>query len=235
MSVSILTLIAISIDRYYLILYPFKKKLKFKQCSILLITIWIVSCAMSVTKLYNHVILFVNDTSSARGGDPIKQCGIKNYELLDYETGVLFSTQYLLPLILIMFIYARIGYFLYFERASTSTVKPRTAKRRRVISSFLTQFVFSLTLLCLFSGSQNDTSCGYSVHDQLVANAALQYIKLQVGFFCIVSHKFSGQTLNTINFFVFKATKTSTFCGSSATALQSRTHATMSLYMEYSA
>ena len=58
--VSIITLVAISLDRYYVILYPFRQKLRLKQCIIILFLIWIVSILMSLFKLVNYEITYVN-------------------------------------------------------------------------------------------------------------------------------------------------------------------------------
>lgn len=57
-NVSIITLVAISLDRYYVILYPFRQKLRLKQCIMILFLIWIVSILMSLFKLVNYEVSY---------------------------------------------------------------------------------------------------------------------------------------------------------------------------------
>jgi hypothetical protein len=126
-NVSIITLVAISLDRYYVILYPFKQKLKIKQCIFILIVIWIVSVLMSCTKLVNFHVEVVND---------VKQCGPANPFVNQCENIALAITQYLVPFILISFTYFRIGYHIYFDDSPSSVTDQGKNKRKVKFSSF---------------------------------------------------------------------------------------------------
>jgi hypothetical protein len=143
-SVSILTLIAISFDRFFIIVYPHKKRLKLRECFLLLFTIWIIAFIMSGVKLYNYAVTYHgnNTTSSAEdiedSGPVIRQCEPSSWQLHVYETYFLAVFHFILPLVLIMFVYFRIGYYIFVQRTSTIAKKHIKSKRRvSTISQFI--------------------------------------------------------------------------------------------------
>lgn len=123
-NVSIITLVAISLDRYHVILYPFKEKLRVKQCIIILICVWIVSILMSSIKLINY------ETSKR---DEYKQCGPVNEILNLYETALLVIFQYIVPFFIISYTYFRIGFNIYFGDSPNSVNDSRGKNKRKVI------------------------------------------------------------------------------------------------------
>ena len=129
-SVSILTLVAISLDRYYIIVYPQKRKLKLKQCIFLLIGIWIVSILMSSCRLqYLSVEKFKNSVKE------INRCEVIDFELYHFEIYFFAISQYFLPLLTITFIYSRISYYIYSQK-SNSLIKRQLRNKNHFLNHF---------------------------------------------------------------------------------------------------
>lgn len=148
-NVSIITLVAISLDRYYVILYPFRQKLRLKQCILVLVLIWIVSILMSLSKLVNydvniihtHQVDAADNVTSNDGLDNAKsskkECGPLN-EQLDYiETVFLVVMQYIVPFFIISFTYFRIGYHIYFDDSPSSITKNHSGNKRKVTKNHI--------------------------------------------------------------------------------------------------
>lgn len=123
-NVSIITLVAISLDRYYVILYPFKQKLSVKKCIIILVGIWIVSILMSLVKLINFGI------RTGPNGYPVCTPLIDKVDTI--ETIVLAITQYIVPFFIISFTYFRIGYHIYFDDTPESVTYNHCKNKRKV-------------------------------------------------------------------------------------------------------
>lgn len=150
-NVSIITLVAISLDRYYVILYPFRQKLRVKQCIIILFFIWVVSVLMSLFKLLNYGIFVhleetdVNDAedatkthqnqTTATAVVKRKECGPLNERLDDIEVVFLAVMQYIVPFFIISFTYFRIGYHIYFDDSPSSVTQNHSANKRKVSQS----------------------------------------------------------------------------------------------------
>jgi hypothetical protein len=62
-NVSVLTLAAISLDRFYVIFYPLKPKLRLKHFYMIICSIWIVSVLLSSFNLINYRIVSYNETN----------------------------------------------------------------------------------------------------------------------------------------------------------------------------
>ena len=120
-NVSIITLVAITLDRYYVILYPFKQKLKIKQCIIILIFIWIISVLMSCIKLLNYHTIMENNQ---------KKCEKKDRFIDQCEFVLLAIFQYLVPFIIISITYFRIGYHINFDDSPNSITDQGKNKRK---------------------------------------------------------------------------------------------------------
>ena len=101
-NVSIFTLIAISLDRYRYVFYPFNRKLKMNGCIKILLIIWFISIILSLVKLFNFDV--ENDIENN-----VLTCGPLNKNLHKYETILIVIIQYFGPSILLSFIYIRIG------------------------------------------------------------------------------------------------------------------------------
>jgi neuropeptide Y receptor len=141
-NVSILTLIAISIDRYYMIVYSFKKKLKIAHCIFILLAIWIVSFLLSITKIFNNAIFNAplnNNQTNENENKTYKVCYYHSEEISTYETYFLAAVQYIIPLLILTFIYFRIAYYVYFERNSSLIKEKLKSKRKVRFSDFFCQ------------------------------------------------------------------------------------------------
>ena len=124
-NVSILTLVAISLDRYYVILHPFKPKLRVRQCFIILVCIWIAAFVLSAFHLYTFRIHEFRDRL---------ECGadLSMIKLFEYHTIFLVVVQYLIPFVIITLTYFRIGYHIYFDDSPNSVTKNQEKNKRKV-------------------------------------------------------------------------------------------------------
>ncbi|XP_069486745.1 neuropeptide FF receptor 2-like isoform X2 [Ambystoma mexicanum] len=118
-SASVFTLVAIAVDRFRCIVYPFKQKLTITTAILIIAVIWVLAIAiMCPTAVMSHVtedryfrviLGYHNQTS------PIYWCreDWPNPEMRRIYTTVLFANIYLAPLSLIVIMYARIGIALF--------------------------------------------------------------------------------------------------------------------------
>ena len=130
-NVSIFTLVAISLDRYHVILYPLKQKLRPKHCFIILFIIWVVSFLLSSVHLINFKIEMgtfckINITFEK------PQCNVLNFDLYKYHKLSLVVIQYLIPFLLICFTYLRIGYHIYFGIDINTVNKKQEENKKKV-------------------------------------------------------------------------------------------------------
>ncbi|XP_023647489.1 neuropeptide FF receptor 2a isoform X2 [Paramormyrops kingsleyae] len=117
-SASVFTLVAIAVDRFRCIVYPFKQKLTISTSTLIIVIIWLLALSimcpsgvmLQVTKEQNVRVLLGNGNETS----PFYWCrenwpnqGRKIY------TTVLFTSIYLAPLILIVIMYAWIGVTLF--------------------------------------------------------------------------------------------------------------------------
>ncbi|XP_028312727.1 neuropeptide FF receptor 2a [Gouania willdenowi] len=163
-SASVFTLVAIAVDRFRCIVYPFKQKLTISTAAIIIIIIWVLAISimcpsgvmLQVTKEHNIRVLlgYDNKTSSfywCRENWP-------NKNMRKIYTTVLFANIYLAPLSLIVIMYARIGITLYKSTVPTGG-KPGqdnrhtvSKKKQRVIKMLLiVALLFILSWLPLWT------------------------------------------------------------------------------------
>ncbi|XP_034565949.1 neuropeptide FF receptor 2-like [Notolabrus celidotus] len=123
-SASVFTLVAIAVDRFRCIVYPFKQKLTIPTSKLIIVVIWVLAVSimcpsgvmLQVTKEHRvRIVLAHNDTR------PFYWCreNWPNQEMRKIYTTVLFANIYLAPLSLIVIMYARIGFTL-----SKTTIPP---------------------------------------------------------------------------------------------------------------
>ncbi|CAJ1070381.1 neuropeptide FF receptor 2-like [Xyrichtys novacula] len=116
-SASVFTLVAIAVDRFRCIVYPFKQKLTIPISKLIIVVIWVLAVSimcpsgvmLQVTKEHRvRIVLGGNDTR------PFYWCreNWPNQEMRKVYTTVLFANIYLAPLSLIVIMYARIGFTL---------------------------------------------------------------------------------------------------------------------------
>lgn len=89
-----MTLVAISIDRFYVIIYPLKPKLRKKSCFLIIFFIWIIACLLSSYNLYNYHVE-IDDT--------VTRCTYIEETFLKIQLIFLTTFQFLLPLMIISF------------------------------------------------------------------------------------------------------------------------------------
>uniref|UniRef100_A0A3P9B9W7 Neuropeptide FF receptor 2 n=1 Tax=Maylandia zebra TaxID=106582 RepID=A0A3P9B9W7_9CICH len=143
-SASVFTLVAIAIDRFRCIVYPFKQKLTIATSKLIIVIIWVLAVAimcpsgimLQVTK-EQRVRIVLGSNNDTR---PFYWCreNWPNQEMRKIYTTVLFANIYLAPLSLIVIMYARIGYMLF--KTTISPVRGRqtiTRKKKRVIMMLL--------------------------------------------------------------------------------------------------
>ncbi|XP_053113020.1 neuropeptide FF receptor 2 [Hemicordylus capensis] len=128
-SASVFTLVAIAVDRFRSIVYPFKQKLTLWTAVVIIAVVWILAIAIMCPSAVMlkveeekrfRVILGIGNQSS-----PIYWCreDWPNQDMRKIYTTVLFANIYLAPLSLIVIMYARIGITLF------STAVPATGKQ----------------------------------------------------------------------------------------------------------
>ncbi|KAM8885193.1 neuropeptide FF receptor 2-like isoform 2-T2 [Spinachia spinachia] len=148
-SASVFTLVAIAVDRFRCIVYPFKQKLTISTASLIIVIIWVLAVSimcpsgvmLQVTKEQTIRVLLGYDNKTS----PFYWCreNWPNQDMRKVYTTVLFANIYLAPLSLIVVMYARIGITLYKSTVPTGG-KPGhenrhsvSKKKQRVIKMLL--------------------------------------------------------------------------------------------------
>ncbi|KAL4623262.1 neuropeptide FF receptor 2-like [Arapaima gigas] len=163
-SASVFTLVAIAVDRFRCIVYPFKQKLTISTSTLIIVIIWVLAVAIMCP---SGVMLQVTKEQTVRvfNGDgnktsPFYWCreNWPNQEMRKIYTTVLFANIYLAPLSLIVIMYARIGITL-FKTTVPAAGKPGeenrhtvSRKKQRVIKMLLiVALLFILSWLPLWT------------------------------------------------------------------------------------
>nr|AFY63168.1 G-protein couple receptor IHR2 [Carassius auratus] len=119
-SASVFTLVAIAVDRFRCIVYPFQPKLSLLVAKVTIVMIWVLAvvimCPSAVTltveRVEHHYMVHNEDYNHTY---PLFSCfeNWANPEMRKVYTTVLFAHIYLIPLTLITLMYGRIGIKLY--------------------------------------------------------------------------------------------------------------------------
>uniref|UniRef100_A0A3P8RN33 Neuropeptide FF receptor 2 n=1 Tax=Amphiprion percula TaxID=161767 RepID=A0A3P8RN33_AMPPE len=117
-SASVFTLVAIAVDRFRCIVYPFKQKLTIATSKLIIVIIWVLAVSIMCP---SGIMLQVTKEQRVRivGGNndthPFFWCreNWPNQEMRKIYTTVLFANIYLAPLSLIVIMYAHIGFALF--------------------------------------------------------------------------------------------------------------------------
>ncbi|KAJ8415428.1 hypothetical protein AAFF_G00424080 [Aldrovandia affinis] len=134
-SASVFTLVAIAVDRFRCIVYPFKAKLNLLVAKATIALIWILALVimcpsavmLTVKKVKDHYMLHNEDYNQTY---PLYSC-YENWPDLKMQkvyTTVLFAHIYLAPLILITLMYSRIGVKLYTTSVLSGGEHPETVR-----------------------------------------------------------------------------------------------------------
>ncbi|XP_006797790.1 neuropeptide FF receptor 2a [Neolamprologus brichardi] len=163
-SASVFTLVAIAVDRFRCIVYPFKQKLTISTATLIIVIIWVLAVSimcpsgvmLQVTKEQTIRVLLGYDNKTI----PFYWCreNWPNQDMRKIYTTVLFANIYLAPLSLIVIMYARIGITL-FKTAVPTGGKPGhenrhtvSKKKQRVIKMLLiVALLFILSWLPLWT------------------------------------------------------------------------------------
>ncbi|RXM33803.1 Neuropeptide FF receptor 1 [Acipenser ruthenus] len=136
-SASVFTLVAIAVERFRCIVYPFRQKLTLKKAIVTIAVIWglavIIMCPSVVTLTVSRdEYHFMVDNYKTTY--PLYTCweAWPNQEMRKIYTTVLFSHIYLVPLTLIVIMYARIAIKLYKSSAPTWDAHSEDQDGRRV-------------------------------------------------------------------------------------------------------
>ncbi|XP_074855612.1 neuropeptide FF receptor 1 [Carettochelys insculpta] len=163
-SSSVFTLVAIAVERFRCIVYPFRQKLTLKKALITIVTIWflalIIMCpsavTLTVTRDEYHFMVDAYNNSY-----PFYSCweAWPDKEMRKIYTTVLFSHIYVAPLTLIVIMYAQIAFKLFKSSApvggphSEQNEGRRVSKRKvKVINMlFIVALFFTLSWLPLWT------------------------------------------------------------------------------------
>jgi hypothetical protein len=148
-NVSILTLVIISLDRYYVILYPFKPKLRNKHCFFILTCIWAVSILLSSPNLYHYTTVLenCNGTLALKCG-PFRPYEDRPSNSYRAHTIVLVLIQYVFPFFIMTVTYMGIGIHIYSDQIPNSVTKNQEKNKRKVIKMIF--IVVILFMVCWF-------------------------------------------------------------------------------------
>ncbi|RNA42390.1 tachykinin-like peptides receptor 99D [Brachionus plicatilis] len=112
-NVSVLTLVVITLDRFYVIFFPLKPKLRVKHSIIIIFFIWFISIIMSSYNLLNYEIKY--DDCGQNESPPEKHCGLVNEVYLKYHLILLTIVQFGIPILIISSTSLAIFYRFYFN------------------------------------------------------------------------------------------------------------------------
>uniref|UniRef100_A0A8C2ZTQ6 Neuropeptide FF receptor 2 n=1 Tax=Cyclopterus lumpus TaxID=8103 RepID=A0A8C2ZTQ6_CYCLU len=151
-SASVFTLVAIAVDRFRCIVYPFKQKLTIATSKLIIVIIWVLAVSIMCP---SGVMLQVTKQQRVRivgGGNdtrPFYWCreNWPNQEMRKIYTTVLFANIYLAPLSLIVIMYARIGVTLY--RTAAPQSRGPSAEGRHTISKRKNRVIMMLLVVAL--------------------------------------------------------------------------------------
>ena len=100
---NIMTLMAISIHYYFIILYPFKSNLTTKKCYFTLISIWIISGLFGLINLLNYDVNTRNE------------CGPIDLKYFKIQTLIEFVLQFIIPIVIFLTIVIRVAIYLVYQ------------------------------------------------------------------------------------------------------------------------
>ncbi|XP_053169137.1 neuropeptide FF receptor 1 isoform X2 [Hemicordylus capensis] len=153
-SASVFTLVAIAVERFRCIVYPFRQKLTLRKALITIVIIWvlalIIMCpsavTLTVTRNEYHFMLDAYNNSY-----PLYSCweAWPDQEMRKIYTTILFSHIYLAPLTLIVIMYARIAFKLFKSSMPIGGSQPEENEGRRV-SKRKVKVINMLIIVALF-------------------------------------------------------------------------------------
>jgi hypothetical protein len=125
----VLTLTAISFDRFYVIFYPLKPKLRFKHFVYIMSCIWIVSISISSFNLFSYQKGGSSNESWSNMSMEDAACDLTDTKLFKYCLGIEVFIQFVLPLVMITFCVMAIYYKIYLQKGEYSETLNLSVKR----------------------------------------------------------------------------------------------------------
>ncbi|CAF0841717.1 unnamed protein product [Adineta steineri] len=152
--VSIYTLVAVSLDRYHVMLHPLKPKLSTKSAFIIFFIIWLIALGSSIPSLFFYNVSFTDEYGyqCLPNNDQQKQDNstIKSYDINKIYIVYNIYSQYIIPFIIISCAYFRIASHLYFSKPVGQTKHQEViARNKRKVLKMLF-LVVALFLICWF-------------------------------------------------------------------------------------
>ncbi|CAF0905036.1 unnamed protein product [Rotaria sordida] len=153
--VSIYTLVAVSLDRYHVMLHPLKPKLSTKSACIIFIIIWLVALGSSTPSLIFYNVYFIDDFGyqclpNASDLQQNNNSTTKSYDIHKIYIVYNIYSQYVIPFIIISCAYFRIAAHLYFSKPVGQTKHQEViARNKRKVLKMLF-LVVALFLICWF-------------------------------------------------------------------------------------
>uniref|UniRef100_S4RJ90 Neuropeptide FF receptor 1 n=1 Tax=Petromyzon marinus TaxID=7757 RepID=S4RJ90_PETMA len=136
-SASVFTLVAIAVDRFRCIVYPFKRKLRISHALFTILVIWALALSIMCPSALmltaevsrGHYMVYSDGSNDTH---PLHQCweAWPDPRMRKAYTTVLFANVYLAPLALILLMYARIGFRLCSLSASAAAAASAAAPSR---------------------------------------------------------------------------------------------------------
>uniref|UniRef100_A0A3P9JN47 Neuropeptide FF receptor 2 n=1 Tax=Oryzias latipes TaxID=8090 RepID=A0A3P9JN47_ORYLA len=154
-SASVFTLVAIAVDRFRCIVYPFRQKLTIGTSKMIIVIIWVLAlfimCPSGVMLQVTEeptVRIVVDHGSKTR---PFYWCreNWPSQEMRKIYTTVLFANIYLAPLNLIVIMYARIGFTLF--KTTIPPTRGSGSKKRVIMMLVIVALLFVLSWLPLWT------------------------------------------------------------------------------------
>jgi hypothetical protein len=138
--VSIYTLVAVSLDRYHVMLHPLKPKLSTKSAFLIFIIIWLVAFGSSIPSLFFYNVYFIDDFGYQclpyRYQKQQQQNNSTTITTTSYDIHKIYIvyniySQYIIPFIIISCAYFRIASHLYFSKPVGQTKHQEVIARNK--------------------------------------------------------------------------------------------------------
>lgn len=136
---SAFTLVAMSMDRYFAIIYPLRQKMTHKNAIFVIVVIWFFAIAVPLPTLVTSKLV----TNESRTCDEVTQCACFCQEVMDAAVKYIYSMaimllQYFIPLGVLSFTYGRIGYVIWIKKTpgeAERTRDERIASSKRKVNT----------------------------------------------------------------------------------------------------
>jgi neuropeptide Y receptor len=106
-TVSILTLVAISLDRSYVIIFPLKPKLKKKHCFMIIMLTWIIGILIGIYSFYSFELSQIDPDMKYSNSNNLTRGLVCTYaeDIQSYYLFTIFLFHYIIPLIVFVLSY----------------------------------------------------------------------------------------------------------------------------------